>query len=401
MSKKIIIPIVIWGDSYINNFVKYTYKNLIYEINEYSSFYKKFNIQIIICTQLKSFNIFKTLFKNLIINLKLININKLINSKIKNLDKYQLLKTIQQGIFYKFRSNNIFLLLYPDFIWKIGSLKFVIEKILNKKLVLAYCPQSIEESYEEIKFDAKFLRRDFEEFIIKNLHPIVKSNEYNEKNFNFTTGASIINITFNGYVFRSFHLHPIALNSGKFCENDFLSPINVSLDEDFVSNLNLNKKDYYIPKRSSDMIFSSLLGLNELLLPKNIHQNNFENYYYWAEMYAQKIHIEFSKNIFFLGKKSSQDEKIIQKLDKLLEKIYKNLKTSNISNINSEQIIYFLCRHLKINKYSLDLNFFLNKLHYVYKKNINNANFYPYKTLNKFTKDEKAISKYLINNFYS
>ena len=136
MSKKIIIPIVIWGDSYINNFVKYTYKNLIYEINEYSSFYKKFNIQIIICTQLKSFNIFKTLFKNLIINLKLININKLINSKIKNLDKYQLLKIIQQGIFYKFRSNNIFLLLYPDFIWKIGSLKFVIEKILNKKLVL-------------------------------------------------------------------------------------------------------------------------------------------------------------------------------------------------------------------------------------------------------------------------
>ena len=63
MSKKIIIPIVIWGDSYINNFVKYTYKNLIYEINEYSSFYKKFNIQIIICTQLKSFNIFKTYLK--------------------------------------------------------------------------------------------------------------------------------------------------------------------------------------------------------------------------------------------------------------------------------------------------------------------------------------------------
>ena len=83
-----------------------------------------------------------------------------------------MLKIIQQGIFYKFRSNNIFLLLYPDFIWKIGSLKFVIEKILNKKLVLAYCPQSIEESYEEIKFDAKFLKRDFEEFIIKNLHPL-------------------------------------------------------------------------------------------------------------------------------------------------------------------------------------------------------------------------------------
>ena len=395
------IPIIIWGESYIKNFEEFTYKNLELEINENNGFYESYLINLIICTKKESFQRFTNIIQKKNIKLTLYDIDVLIHQYEKGIfDKYLLLKAIQQGIFYKYKNEGIFILLYPDFIWKLGSLKFVIEKIINYKVVLAYCPQSISENLELYEFEKKFLTDDFEDYLINNLHPIVTNNEFNNSRSSFSTGATIIQSIEKGFIFRNFHLHPIAIDLKKFQNYDFLNPITVSLDEDFMANLNLGKNDYYIPQNSNQMIFSSLLGLNEIDLPQ-IQKNNYESYYNWVELYAQKIHIEFSKNSFLLKKNQiNENSEIYKKIELLFEYIYKKLKGSNLSKFNSKDYMTFIARQVKNNKYSLNLKFFLNVVHYRYKIKILNKDFVLNLEDLNLTNDEDKIVKTMINLFY-
>lgn len=396
------IPIVIWGEKYIRNFEEYTYKNLILEIEKHKDFYKNVLINLIICTKKKSFQKFKVTFDDRGINLILLNIDFLISKyENKEFDKYLLLKAVQQGIFYKYKNNGIFILLYPDFIWKLGSLKFVIEKIHQKKVVLAYCPQSISENLLNKDFNQNFLENNFVDYLVNNMHPIVTNNQYNEKLTSFSTGASVIFDIEGGYAFRNFHLHPIAIDFKKFSDNDFLNPITVSLDEDFIANLNLNNEDYFIPNSSSQMIFSSLLGIDEINLPK-MQKNNFESYYNWVELYAQKIHINFSKNLFILGNKNIEIENIKERTNKLFNYIYKRLEGSNLSKFSSENYISFVSRQIKHNKYSLNLKFYLNNLHFFYMNKFNNKEIglnLGYEQL-RFSKKQKEIVNQMVDLFY-
>ena len=78
------IPIIIWGQNYIDNFEKYTYKNLILEVQKYKDFFKNYNINIIVCTKKESFQKFKITFNDDEINLTLINIDFLIEQYEEN-----------------------------------------------------------------------------------------------------------------------------------------------------------------------------------------------------------------------------------------------------------------------------------------------------------------------------
>lgn len=401
MKKNIYIPFIIWGEKYINNFIKYCLNNLIIEIENNNQFYSKYNLYLIFFTQDHEQKKLELILKNKF-NVKFYNINYLVNEfENKYLDKYQLLKVIQQAFIFKYKKNSIFIFLYPDFIWKLDSLKNVLLRALEKKVVLVYCPQSIEENIESKQLNKKFYTEEFEEYLINNLHPIITTNEFDKNKNDFNTAACIPLKIKDGFIFRNFHLHPIAINTSLFKNFEYLSKINVSFDEDYIENLDLKLNDYYIPKKSNEIIFSSLLEKNELNLPLNINKNIFENYYHWVEVNALKIHIEFSKNQFYLTKSNKNIDINYYEYDEMFKKIYSKVEQKNYELLGKKDYIHFIARQIKNYKYSKKSDYFLEKIHDEYIKrflNLENPNF-SLKFLS-FNKKQKYISEKFIKDFY-
>lgn len=403
MKKDIYIPFIIWGEKYINNFIKYCLNNLKLEIHNNKKFYDKFNINLIFFTQDNEIKRLKLILRDEF-KLEYYNIDYLVNEfQNKNLDKYQLLKIIQQAVIFKYKKESIFLFLYPDFIWKLGSLKNVLLKALKKKVVLIYCPQSIEENIKDEKLNKNFFSEKFEEYLINNLHPIITTNEFDNNKNDFNTAACIPLKIKHGFIFRNFHLHPIAINTSLFKNYEYLTNINISFDEDYIENLDLKPNDYYIPTKSNEIIFSSLLGKNELELPLNINKNIFENYYHWVEVNALKIHIEFSKNKFYLTNSNEKFNIDDYEYDEMFKKIYLKINQKNHELLANKNYIYFIARQIKFHKYFAESDYFLEKLHKKYLKvflnNKISSNLSLYLELN-LNKKQKYISQKFIKAFY-
>jgi hypothetical protein len=401
LKANIYIPFIIWGERYINNFINYCLNNLLLEINDNHQFYNKFKINLIFFTQDHEIKKLKTILGNEF-NVKYYNIDYLVNEfENKRLDKYQLLKVIQQAVIFKYKKDSIFLFLYPDFIWKLGSLRNVLLKALEKKVVLVYCPQSIEENIETEQLNKEFFSEKFEGYLIKNLHPIITSNEFDKNKNDFNTAACIPLKIKDGFIFRNFHLHPISINTSLFQNYEYLRNINVSFDEDYIQNLDLKSNEYYIPKKSNEMIFSSLLGKYELSLPLNINKNIFENYYHWVEVNALQIHIKFSKNKFYLTKSNKEIDNNNFEYDNMFENIYSKIDQKNYQLLANKNYIYFIARQVKFNKYFTESDYFLEKVHKEYLKK-----FLKIKTtgnsslLLTFNKRQQYISKNFIKTFY-
>jgi len=388
--KKIIFPFIFWGEDYANNLSEYCLKTLINEISFLDK--KKFRIDIALWSSKNDFNIVKKNFKHLSKKFNFINIELFLNeNSLKKLNKYQFLNVIQLLILTKYKKEYDYMFfLYPDFVLSKNSIVNIFKKIKKFDLMFVYAPQIIKEEYIKEHQDVK-IKYTTQKFVYENLHRIVTSNTVNKDN-SFNTGACI-NFKFKDYfILRNFHLHPICISLKSFSK-DLLKPFNISLDEDFVGNLNLNSKKIYIPNSSNDMIFASLCGLNEIKIPK-IRNNSFYKIQNWIQLHAYNNHTYLSKNNFFLentehGKKN-KNIKDIDYVENFMLKIYEKINLKSTDLFNKDDYIYLIERKAHLEK---NQNKIKNSIIDYHQNKIFNTTF-------KENKINKRIKYFLKNNIY-
>lgn len=355
MKEKITINIGIWGKNYIDNFLKITLKFLIKELEHDKYFYNKYEINLEVWTLKKNIKNLKFLKKNQLFKTNLIEIDLLRNNYLSyfNRNKYLFLNVIQNlSLTRNYHHSNYIIFIYPDFIWEIGSLKNIIKKIKNKMAVCIYCPQTIEENFKK-----NIIFKDISNFIINNLHPIITNHSFNKAK-EFTTAASLNFIDKNFLVFRNFHLHPICV---RLNNTRILKRFYISLDEDFINNKEVfNRNNIYIPKKSEEIIFSSLLTKK---FKTGISNGSFfQESIKWVKIHCTTLNVEFFKNLFYLGRpnfRSSKLSKFIKYTDKIINVLNKNFinnKNFNIHSLNKTSEQQYIIKFMKFKKYILDRN---------------------------------------------
>ena len=360
MKEKITINTAIWGKKYIDDFLKITFEFIIRELEHDKHFYNKYEIILEIWTLKNNFKDFKFLKKKQLFKTNLIEIDLLTNnySSYFNNNKYLFLNIIQNlSLTRNYHHSNYIIFIYADFIWEIGSLKNIIKKIKNKMAVCIYCPQTIEENFKK-----NIIFEKISDFIINNLHPIITNHSFN-KDMKFTTAASLNFVDKNFLVFRNFHLHPICLrlNNTKILKKFF-----ISLDEDFINNNEVfNRGNIYIPKKSEEIIFSSLL--TKTFKTGLTTPYSFKSIISWVTHHCSALNVKFFENVFFFSRSNCKSLK--------LSKFIKNTKKIiNISNINLSNNNKFNIRSLnKINS-KIYLFKFMNFKKMVLDNSINIAN---------------------------
>ena len=334
---KTLIPIIFWGDEFLQIFENIFYPNLIKEL--------KFLVKTKIEFQLWTTNNIKrkisnNLFKSKNLTNSIIEIDKLLNTG-KYSNKYQILLLIQKKILKNSKNYKKILFLYPDFIWKEKSICNLLK--IKKKIVNIYCPQINIEDYLLEKKPIKNL----ETYIAENLHNIVKDTIIGKKNNFMTAATNLFQIKKNAYIFKNFHLHPVMFNNPNFCNISF----KISLDEDLFSNYvtknNIKQSDIYYQRDSSKFLFASLEKKKNL--NSGIGQpGTVKNIAGWVMNYCSDVHIKNSKNCFFLNHK--YDKNKIIKFNKYFNKIYKQFedysKTPYNNNFQKKDITQYLQRRI-------------------------------------------------------
>jgi len=334
---KILIPIIFWGDEFLEIFKNIFYPNLKKELKFLVR--TKIEFQLWTTKNIKKI-ISSDLFKSKNLTNNIIEIDELLNAN-KYLNKYEILKNIQKKILKNAINYKKILFLYPDFIWKEKSIYNLLK--IKKKIINIYCPQINIENYLLKKQPIKHL----ETYIAENLHGIVKNTIIGEKKSFMTAATNLLKIKKNAYVFKNFHLHPVVFNNPDFSDINF----EVSLDEDlyfnYVSKNKIKQKDIYYQKNSSKFLFASLEKTNHLNIQtgKPVTVNNIAD---WVTNYCSDKHIENSKNCFFLNHK--YDKNIMIKFNKYFNKIYnavsRNSKIPDNNNFQKKNITHYLLRRI-------------------------------------------------------
>jgi hypothetical protein len=334
---KILIPIIFWGDEFLEIFENIFYPSLKKEFKLLVR--TKIEFQLWTTKNIKRI-INKNLFKSKNLTNKIFEIDKLLNEN-KYLNKYEILLHIQKKIFKNAKNYKKIIFLYPDFIWKEKSI-FNLVKIKNK-IVNIYCPQINIEKYLLEKKTIKCL----ETHIAENLHRIVKNTIIGKKKCFMTAASNLLKIKKNAYVFKNFHLHPVMFNNPNFSDINF----NISLDEDlyynYITKNKIKKNEIYYQKDSSKFLFASLEKRNHLNLEmgQSVTVKNIAN---WVTNYCSDKHVENSKNCFFLNHK--YDKNIMIKFNKYFNKIYKELsnnsKIPDNNNFQKKNITHYLLRRI-------------------------------------------------------
>jgi hypothetical protein len=320
------LPVIVWGDIFFDLFENNFLKLINEEFKNKKALIEKYNISLDIWTQ-------KSKKKQLKINnikIRFFEIDKYINEN----NKYEIIKKIQNNFLNFYNKIDKVFFLYPDFIWKKGSLINLLK--INKKIVNIYCPQIIKENYP----GKEGLVENFESFLAKNLHPIVTNTIINNnlKSF-FTAACNLYKLPQNAYLFKNYHLHPVLFNNPNFQNINF----RISLDEDFFHKyilLNkINYNDIYYQKNSKKICFASLETINNHTETLGLKKNS-KNIARWFSNNCSIPHHYNSLNTYLLNgsKKSYFNEK--KKFNTFFNKIYQYINTSiiNISNTKSNII---------------------------------------------------------------
>jgi len=334
---KVLIPIVFWGDEFLQIFQNIFYPNLKKEFK----FLERTKIEFQLWTTKK----IKRIINNDLIKLKnltntIIEIDELLN-KNEYSSKYEILLYIQKKILSKAKNYKKILFLYPDFIWKEKSISNLLK--IKKKIVNIYCPQINIENYLLEKKPIKYL----ENFIAENLHNIVKDTIICSKSTFMTAATNLLKLKKNGYIFKNFHVHPVMFNNPDFSDVNF----RISLDEDLYCNYTTKNRiklnDIYYQKNSSKFLFASL-EKKENLINSKTQPVTVKKIAEWVTNYCSDKHIENSKNCFFLNHKYDKSKMI--KFNKYFDKIYKVLKNNskipNNNNYAKKNITHYLLRRI-------------------------------------------------------
>ncbi len=332
--KKIVFVFFVWGDQYVKRLSNYLLKNIDLEIQENNKIFNKFDIKFKFYTTNQSSkdienNFFQYKYINKFCNLEI----KTFDNLSKNLDKknkYKLLGSLQTLSFIDNILYDYMFFLYPDFLFKLGSIKNLLNNLKNYDIFYSYCPQVIEEDVlikiKKNSFD--YFLRNFEEIILKYLHPIVKACDLDTDRYNHASNLALI--MKDHAIFKNFHLHPTLIKISTNNRELFKSS-NISFDEDFFDfAIDKNLKIFY-PKTSDEMMFCSLFEKNAIMLPK-VKMTKL-NVATWILQNAYPIHYKNVSNTFLLKSKNHNKKQIKNSINRM-----ENFLKEVINYINEDDL---------------------------------------------------------------
>lgn len=388
--KKIVFVFFVWGEEYIERLCNLLLKNIDIEISESTKLFNKFNIIFKFYTTQESFQDIQNSF------IKYKYLNKYCNLKIKEFDKlskyfnkrnkYKLLGSLQTISIIDNISSDYIFFLYPDFLFKIGSIKNILSNLKDYDIFYTYCPQVIEEEVlKQINTNSfNYFLKNIEKIILKYLHPIVKACELDTKRFNHASNLSIIKK--DHAIFKNFHLHPTLIKISVKHRELFKSS-NISFDEDFFDfAIDKNLKIYY-PKNSDEMMFCSLFERNAVLLPK-VKMTHL-NVATWILQNAYPIHYKNVSNTFTLKTKNNDKNEVKKSIsrienfvntvleyinrDDLFDRIYyRKDPLFVIASLNSKKRNLFYKKENILNYHDKSIDNIFSKNKYLTKKNFKN-----------------------------
>ncbi len=276
--------------------------------------------------------------------------------------------------------------MYPDFLFKIGSIKNILSNLKDYDIFYTYCPQVIEEEIlKQINTNSfNYFLKNIEKIILKYLHPIVKACELDTKRFNHASNLSIIKK--DHAIFKNFHLHPTLIKISVKHRELFKSS-NISFDEDFFDfAIDKNLKIYY-PKNSDEMMFCSLFERNAILLPK-VKMTHL-NVATWILQNAYPIHYKNVSNTFTLKIENNDKNEVKKSIsrienfvntvldyinrDDLFDRIYyRKDPLFVIASLNSKKRNLFYKKENILNYHDKSIDNIFSKNKYLTKKNFKN-----------------------------
>jgi len=193
--------------------------------------------------------------------------------------------------------------LYPDFVYSAGALSRIATR-MDEGYEAVCCPMPFlsQEAATNGLYDKEHLvvdtaqgpvvtiqPRKLVEMCIKHPHPVMKGFDTTGAQLSEWPGFFIWPVPGEGWLFHSFHLHPIALRP-KSNDPNYFQQFELSLDDEFVSKVFEVGSNIYFPKDSDEFALCSFRSEMSPPHPRPGRRGALLPAIRWAEKYASLTH---------------------------------------------------------------------------------------------------------------
>lgn len=302
---KVIYSVVVWGDSYVDNFLSISLPSLLSQDN-LANLPNNHNSLFLIHTRPSDVRIFERsphfqALKNLM-PIKFLEVN--LDASIYP-DKYSILNAAQSQAIQRARDFDAIIFAYADFVWGDGAVRNGLTRLANgNDAVVMPVPPLVFEDFSEFlernteecfDFDAGYAQlnisfRKLVEIGKKIMHPMMRDNIIGLDNNTVNPAYVLWAGPHDDLLIRCFHIHPLVLRVQN--ENPvFWQPFLGTLDEEFVPRvLKASDRVYFV----TDSDEAAVVSLTERSLPVSYFPPGYSlNAYYisrWAEALAAPLH---------------------------------------------------------------------------------------------------------------
>jgi hypothetical protein len=306
MKHKHCIAVVVWGDTYIRQFLDYSIPSLLAP-NNLPNLKNKESFELLIWTS-------EVDVKNLESTPEIAEIERHVRVKIRSFpsylflggkreDRYWRMSSLHRGIIEYCEDQRAGILFLPsDAIWSDGSLSNI-EKIIDQgKKVIVMCSlrvdddstlKSLEPYTEKARSgrDGKVKKicissRDLMQVTLDNMHGETKSRFINSQRFTFAPAHIYWDLGGKGLLVRAVHLHPVYIRP-----DNYVTDFETTFDADFLNKAVPDSNDYYLCEDSDDMFFVDLTNPKDLAtVPLEPRTAALSEIAPWMAKHASKTH---------------------------------------------------------------------------------------------------------------
>jgi hypothetical protein len=303
---KLALNTVVWGADYVDMLVQYSLPTLFSSGNFIDMPWKDDLVYQLMTTRedfesIRSTPIYQRLEKTLTVDVSFIDEFAPVDesSPTHKYNRVSMAQSVGMRRAVNLHACGGILFMYPDFIYSIGSLQTIIEKLrLGHSAV--FCP--IPFISQESVYDGIFTRAGYEiwteqgrevalppralvKLNIENPHPVNIGFDVDSGIHGEWPGVFIWTIADEGQIIRSFHLHPIGLRLQ--IENPKLfMHFEVSLDDEFVSRYFQLDDNFVFIQDSDDLAMCSMRGVDEPPHTMPGSRGNVHRSARWAEEFT-------------------------------------------------------------------------------------------------------------------
>ena len=368
---KVVINTVVWGDKYIDTYLRYSIPSLMSDGNFLDPL-----VQEAITLQIMSTESgFKRMGHDPIYS-RLKNLLKVEELSIPDINmvgkedtyKYDRVSDCQYSAIKLGVKNDadVMFFLYPDFIFSCGSLRKIFQKMTVECYHAVFCPipfishDKVEDGlfrksgFERLSadgFEISLPTRGLVRLNIESPHPVNLGFDFLGDRYGEWPGCFVWNIEGEGQLIRSFHLHPIGINL-KSPNTKIVQQFKNSLDDEYVSKVFSSDDNLYFVRDSDEF---SICSLRYEADPPHIYPGNrsdLRRTLLWAEEHTSSLLRYFLGKEFLWHYADLRDPKWIecrQQADTFFEKVMDCL-TAPDSLIEYEDPALLLARKNRVKR---------------------------------------------------